>query len=57
MPARASDAVLYTFSSERLWGPEAIKVIPLGKSYSLDFDEPVVEDKYTVCCARRPPAI
>ncbi|NTI46442.1 ABC transporter substrate-binding protein (plasmid) [Agrobacterium tumefaciens] len=51
-----ADDVAYTFSSERLWGPEAIKKIPLGKSYSLDFDEPVVEDKYTVTLRTKTPS-
>ncbi|NTH16566.1 ABC transporter substrate-binding protein [Agrobacterium rhizogenes] len=48
--------VAYTFSSERLWGPEAVKTIPLGKSYSLAFDEPVVEDKYTVVLRTKTPS-
>lgn len=51
-----ADDVAYTFSSERLWGPEAIKTIPLGGSYSLDFDEPVVEDKYTVVLRTKTPS-
>ncbi|WP_425964523.1 ABC transporter substrate-binding protein [Rhizobium nepotum] len=51
-----ADDVAYTFSSERLWGPEAIKKIPLGKSYSLDFDEPVVEDKYIVTLRTKTPS-
>jgi len=50
-----ADDVAYTFSSERLWGPEAIKTIPLGASYSLDFEEPVVEDKYTVVLRTKTP--
>ncbi len=51
-----ADDVAYTFSSERLWGPEAIKTIPLGKSYSLQFDEPLVEDKYTVVLRTKTPS-
>lgn len=51
-----ADDVAYTFSSERLWGPEAIKTIPLGASYSLDFDEAVVEDKYTVVLRTKTPS-
>lgn len=51
-----ADDVAYTFSSERLWGPEAAKTIPLGQSYSLDFDEPVVEDKYTVVIRTKTPS-
>lgn len=51
-----ADDVAYTFSSERLWGPEAIKTIPLGAAYSLDFDEPVVEDKYTVVLRTKTPS-
>ncbi|WP_117195621.1 ABC transporter substrate-binding protein [Rhizobium terrae] len=50
-----AEDVAYTFSSERLWGPEAIKTIPLGGSYSLDFEEPVVEDRYTVVLRTRTP--
>lgn len=50
-----ADDVAYTFSSERLWGPEAIKTIPLGNAYSLDFDEAVVEDKYTVVLRTKTP--
>ncbi|NEK17156.1 ABC transporter substrate-binding protein [Rhizobium leguminosarum] len=51
-----ADDVAYTFSSERLWGPEAIKTIPLGNAYSLEFDEPVVEDKYTVVLRTKTPS-
>jgi peptide/nickel transport system substrate-binding protein len=51
-----ADDVAYTFSSERLWGPEAIKTIPLGAAYSLDFDEPVVEDKYTIVLRTKTPS-
>jgi len=50
-----ADDVAYTFSSERLWGPEAIKAIPLGNAYSLDFDEPQVEDSYTVVLRTKTP--
>jgi peptide/nickel transport system substrate-binding protein len=51
-----ADDVAYTFSSERLWGPEAIKTIPLGAAYSLEFDEPIVEDKYTVVLRTKTPS-
>ncbi|MBZ7924981.1 ABC transporter substrate-binding protein [Ensifer adhaerens] len=51
-----ADDVAYTFSSERLWGPDAIKTIPLGAAYSLDFDEPIVEDKYTVVLRTKTPS-
>lgn len=50
-----ADDVAYTFSAERLWGPEAIKTIPLGAAYSLDFEEALVEDKYTVVLRTKTP--
>ncbi|CAN7695469.1 ABC transporter substrate-binding protein [Mesorhizobium sp. LjRoot246] len=43
-----ADDVAYTFSSQRLWGDEAIKTIPNGRNFAPNFDEPIVEDKYTV---------
>lgn len=51
-----AEDVAYTFSAERLWGPDAIKLIPLGNAYSLDFDTPVVEDKYTVVLRTKTPS-
>lgn len=50
-----ADDVAYTFSSERLWGPDAIKTIPLGGAYSLDFDDALVEDRYTVVLRTKTP--
>ncbi|CDZ55577.1 ABC transporter substrate-binding protein [Neorhizobium galegae] len=51
-----ADDVAYTFSSERLWGDEAIKTIPNGRNFSPDWDEPVVEDKYTVVLRTKTPS-
>lgn len=43
-----ADDIAYTFSAERLWGDEAIKTIPNGRNFSPSWDEPVIEDKYTI---------
>lgn len=51
-----SEDVAYTFSSERLWGDEAIKVIPNGRNFSPNWDEPVIEDKYTVVLRTKTPS-
>ncbi len=51
-----AEDVAYTFSSERLWGNEAIKTIPNGRAFSPDWDEPVVEDKYTVVLRTKTPS-
>lgn len=51
-----ADDVAFTFSSERLWGDEAIKSIPNGRSFSPDWDEPVVEDTYTVVLRTKTPS-
>ena len=51
-----ADDVAYTFSSERLWGDEAIKTIPNGRNFSPNWDEPVVEDKYTVVLRTKTPS-
>ena len=50
-----ADDVAYTFSSERLWGDEAIKTVPNGRNFSPNFDEPIVEDKYTVVLRTKTP--
>jgi peptide/nickel transport system substrate-binding protein len=51
-----ADDVAYTFSSERLWGDEAIKTIPNGRNFSPNWDEPVVEDDYTVVLRTKTPS-
>ena len=51
-----AEDVAYTFSSERLWGDEAIKSIPNGRAFSPDWDEPVVEDEYTVVLRTKTPS-
>ena len=51
-----ADDVAYTFSSERLWGDEAINTIPNGRAFSPDWDEPVVEDKHTVVLRTKTPS-
>jgi len=51
-----ADDVAYTFSSERLWGDEAIKSIPNGRAFSPNWDEPVVEDQYTVVLRTKTPS-
>lgn len=51
-----ADDVAYTFSSERLWGDEAIKSIPNGRNFSPNWDEPLVEDKYTVVLRTKTPS-
>jgi peptide/nickel transport system substrate-binding protein len=50
-----ADDVAYTFSSERLWGDEAIKIIPNGRNFSPNWDQPVVESKYTVVLRTKTP--
>lgn len=51
-----ADDVAYTFSSDRLWGDEAIKTIPNGRNFSPNWDQPVVEDKYTVVLRTKTPS-
>lgn len=51
-----AEDVAYTFSSERLWGDEAIQSIPNGRNFSPDWDEPVVEDTYTVVLRTKTPS-
>ena len=51
-----AEDVAYTFSSERLWGDEAIKTIPNGRNFSPDWDEPVVEDSHTVVLRTKTPS-
>ncbi|MGK6315799.1 ABC transporter substrate-binding protein [Neorhizobium sp. DT-125] len=51
-----ADDVAYTFSSERLWGDEAIKTVPNGRNFSPDWEEPLVEDKYTVVLRTKTPS-
>jgi len=51
-----ADDVAYTFSSERLWGDDAIKLIPSGRNFAPGFDEPVVEDRYTVVLRTKKPS-
>ncbi len=51
-----ADDVAFTFSSERLWGDEAVKVIPNGRAFSPNWDEPLVEDKYTVVLRTKTPS-
>ena len=51
-----AEDVAFTFSSERLWGDEAIKSVPNGRNFSPDWDEPLVEDKYTVVLRTKTPS-
>ena len=51
-----AEDVAYTFSSERLWGDEAIKSIANGRAFSPNWDEPVVEDEYTVVLRTKTPS-
>lgn len=51
-----AEDVAFTFSSERLWGDEAIKSIPNGRNFSPNWDEPVVEDMYTVVLRTKTPS-
>ncbi|WCK69409.1 ABC transporter substrate-binding protein [Agrobacterium tumefaciens] len=51
-----AEDVAFTFSSERLWGDEAIKTVPNGRNFSPNWDEPVVEDKYTVVLRAKTPS-
>lgn len=51
-----AEDVAFTFSSERLWGDEAIKVVPNGRNFSPNWDEPLVEDKYTVVLRTKTPS-
>lgn len=51
-----AEDVAYTFSSERLWGDEAIKTIANGRNFSPNWDEPVVEDTYTVLLRTKTPS-
>lgn len=51
-----AEDVAYTFSSERLWGDEAIQTIPNGRNFSPNWDEPVVEDTHTVVLRTKTPS-
>lgn len=51
-----AEDVAYTFSEERLWGDEAIKTVPNGRTFSPDWDEPIVEDTYTVVLRTKTPS-
>lgn len=51
-----AEDVAYTFSSERLWGDEALKTVPNGRNFSPNWDEPVIEDKYTVVLRTKTPS-
>lgn len=51
-----AEDVAYTFSEARLWGDEAIKTVPNGRTFSPDWDEPIVEDKYTVVLRTKTPS-
>lgn len=51
-----ADDVAFTFSSERLWGDQALKTVPNGRNFSPDFDEPVVESKYSVVIRTKTPS-
>lgn len=51
-----ADDVAYTFSAERLWGDEAIKTVPNGRNFSPNWDEPLVEDRYTVVLRTKTPS-
>lgn len=51
-----AEDVAFTFSSGRLWGDEAIKTVPNGRNFSPDWDEPVIEDRYTVVLRTRTPS-
>ncbi|MCX5493718.1 ABC transporter substrate-binding protein [Kaistia dalseonensis] len=51
-----ADDVAFSFSSERLWGDAALKGVPNGRAFSPDFDEPVVESRYSVLIKTKTPS-
>ena len=51
-----AEDVAYTFSEERLWGDDAIKLIPNGRVLSPDWDEPQVVSRYQVRLRTKTPS-